>query len=89
MRASVSSPDPAGIGVSSAAARALAAASLHQCLERRRLRQRHDRPERQGRLVGVVAIGDPANRMAQDLHRRLGHVLVVVRRAGLTEVLLT
>ena len=37
--------------------------------------------------MGVVAIGDPADRVAQDLHRRLGHVLVVVRRAGLAKVL--
>jgi hypothetical protein len=37
--------------------------------------------------VGVVAIRDPTDRMAQDLHRRLGDVLVVVRRASLPQVL--
>jgi hypothetical protein len=35
----------------------------------------------------VVAIGDPADRLAEDLDRRLGDVLVVVRRAGLSQVL--
>ena len=37
--------------------------------------------------VGVVAIGDTADRMTEDLDRRLGHVLVVVRRTGLAQVL--
>jgi hypothetical protein len=35
----------------------------------------------------VVAIGDPADRMAEDLDRRLGDMLVVVRRSGLPEIL--
>ena len=85
--ASVGSPDSAGVGVSTAAARAPAAASPHQGLKRRRLRLRHDRPEGQRRPVGFVAVGDPADRVPEDLHRRLRRVLVVVRRAGLAEVL--
>ena len=47
----------------------------------------YDRPEGQWGTVGVVAIRDPAGRMAQDLHPRLGDVLVIVRRAGLPQVL--
>jgi hypothetical protein len=37
--------------------------------------------------VGVVAIGDAPDGVAQDLDGRLGKVLVVVRRAGLAKVL--
>src|SRR5271157_238667 len=35
----------------------------------------------------VVAIGDSANRMAEDLNRRLRKVLIVVRGTSLAEVL--
>lgn len=38
-------------------------------------------------VPGVMTVGDPADRVAQDLHRRLRHMLVVVCRAGLAEVL--
>jgi hypothetical protein len=38
-----------------------------------------------GGAVGVVAIGDAADRMAEDFDRRLGDVLVVVRRTRLAE----
>ena len=37
--------------------------------------------------MGVVAIRDAADRMAEDLDRRLGDMLVVVRRTGLPEIL--
>ena len=37
--------------------------------------------------MGVVAIPDPADRVAEDLHRRPGDVLVIVRSAGLSQVL--
>src|SRR5262249_6838018 len=77
----------AGVGEPSPAARALTVATPQDRRERTRLRQRHDRPEGQWGAVGVVAIRDPAHRMAQDLDRRLGHVLVIVRRARLPQVL--
>jgi hypothetical protein len=44
-------------------------------------------PGERARTVGVVAIRDAADRMAQDLHRRLGDMLVIVCRAGLPQVL--
>jgi hypothetical protein len=37
--------------------------------------------------MGVVAIRDTADRMPQDLDRRLGDVLVIVRRASLPQIL--
>ena len=37
--------------------------------------------------MGVVAIGHSANGMAENLDRRLGHVLVVVGGARLAEIL--
>ena len=77
----------AGVGEPPPAARALAVAPLEERRERGRLRQGHDRPERQRGAVGVVAVGDPADRVAEDLDRRLRDVLVVVRRAGLPQVL--
>jgi len=47
----------------------------------------HDRFERQGRWVCVVAVGDALDRLAQNLDRRLGDVLVAIRRTGLAQVL--
>ena len=55
--------------------------------ERRGLWQAEDRPERQRSPVGVVAVRDPAGRVAEDLDRRFWHVLVVVGRACLPQVL--
>jgi hypothetical protein len=37
--------------------------------------------------MGVVAIGDAAGRMAENLDRRHGDVLVIVRRTRLAKVL--
>ena len=37
--------------------------------------------------MGVVSVCYTADRMTEDFDRRLGHVLVVVRGAGLVEVL--
>ena len=54
------------------AARALTAvpALARDCRERIRLRQGHDRPERQRKRGGaVMTIRNPADRMAQDLDR--------------------
>src|SRR5690349_20467841 len=53
---SVGSIRSAGVGESPAAARALAVPPAEDRRERAGLRQRHDRPERQRRAVGVVAI---------------------------------
>ena len=36
--------------------------------------------------MGVVTIADTADRMAEDLDRRLGDMLVIVRRTGLPEI---
>ena len=83
----VGSTASAGVGEPSPAARALAVAPSQERRERTRLRQGHDRPERQRGAVGVVAVRDPADRVAEDLDRRLGDVLVVVRRARLPQVL--
>src|SRR5262249_61570086 len=49
--------------------------------------QRPSRVEGPRGSVGVVAIGDAADRMAEDLDRRLGDVLVVVHRARLAQIL--
>ena len=87
LSASVSSTESAGVGEPPPAARALAVPPRRIAENARRLRQGHDRPEGQRGPVGVVAIRDPADRMAQDLDRRLGDVLVIVRRAGLPQVL--
>src|SRR5439155_3509890 len=80
-------PRLSGVGESSAAARAVAVISADERREGGRLRECHDGLERQRRAVGVVAVGDAADGVPEDLHRRLGHVLVVVRRARLAEVL--
>src|SRR5262245_58361540 len=84
---SVSSTESAGVGEPPPAAWALAVPPSQDRRERTRLRQGHDRPEGKRGAVGIVAIRDPADRMAQDLHRRLGDVLIIVRRAGLPQVL--
>ena len=58
---SVGSTESAGVGEPSQAARALAVTPSQDRRERTRLRQGHDRPERQRSPVGVVAIRDPAD----------------------------
>ena len=40
-----------------------------------------------GVAMRVMAIGDTPDRMTEDLDRRLGHVLVVIRGTGLAKVL--
>lgn len=55
--------------------------------ECRWLRQGHDRLERQRVAVGVVPVGHTADRVTQDFNRRFRHVLVVVGRTGLPEIL--
>jgi hypothetical protein len=80
-------PHSSSVGESSLATRTLAVASLEERRERRRLRRRHDCLEGQRGSVGVVAIGDAADRMAENLDRRLGNVLVVVGRARLAQIL--
>jgi hypothetical protein len=87
LRAPVGSTDSARVGEPPPATRALAVRTSQDRRERATLRQGHDRPEGQWGTVGVVAIRDPADRMAQDLHRRLGDMLVIVCRAGLPQVL--
>ena len=51
----------------SAAARAFAVITFDHREERRGLRDSHDRLKGQRGAVGVVAVGDPADRMAEDL----------------------
>ena len=79
------STSSARVGKPPPAARAFAIASLEERRERGRLWERHDRLERQWRAVRVVAVGDAADRMAEDLDRRLRHVLVIIRRTRLAE----
>lgn len=81
-------PELAGrLGKSPPTARALAIESFSQSREGGRLRKGHNRSECQWRTVRVMAIRDPTDGMPQDLHGGLGDMLVVVRRAGLAEVL--
>src|SRR5262249_60685250 len=83
----VTSTELSGVGEGSPAARALAVVPVDQGRERGRLREGHDRLERQRGAVGVVAVGDAPDRVAQNLYRRLGQLLIVVRRARLAKVL--
>ena len=64
------------------------ATPLLQGLERGRLRQHRDSREGQRGAVSVLPVRDPADRVAEDLDRRLWHMLVVVCRAGLPPILL-
>ena len=75
------------VGESPSAARTLAIETSDKRRKCGRLRKGHDRFERQRSTMGIVAISDSADGMAEDLDRRLGNVLVVVRRASLAEVL--
>src|SRR5262245_39709486 len=77
LRASVGSTESASIGEPPPAARALAVPTSQDRRERTRLRQGHDRPVGQRRPAGIVAVRDPADRMAQDPDRRLGNMLVI------------
>ena len=87
LRSSVTSPELSGVGKWSAAARALTVVPVDQRGECGRLRDRHDRFERQRGAVGIVAVRDAADRVAQDFDRRLGQVLVVVCRTCFPKVL--
>ena len=69
------------------AARALTLEAIDHCRERRGLRQCHDGPERERSPVGVVAIRDARDGMAEYLDGRLGDVFVVVSRARFPEIL--
>src|SRR6516165_9107591 len=60
-----------GVGEWPPAAGALAVVPMDQGRERGRLREGHDRLERQRGAVGVVPVGDAPDRVAQDFHRRL------------------
>src|SRR5262249_34402299 len=62
--ASVGSTESASVGEPPPAARALAVTTSQDRRERARLRQRHDGPEGQWCTVSIVAICDPAHRMA-------------------------
>src|SRR5438128_1875192 len=86
-RSPVFSAASASVGEAPPTAGALTITPFEERRERRRLRQRHDRPERQRGAVGVVPVGDAADRVAQDLDRRLGDVLVVVGGARLAQIL--
>ena len=79
-------PDDA-VGEPSTAAWALDVPTSQGRRKCTRLRLRHDRPEGKWGAVGVAAVRDPADRIAQDLDRRLRDVLVKVRRARLPQVL--
>lgn len=65
----------------------MAVQSLHQGVKRRRLRNAHDRLERERSSMRVVAIRDPADGVPKDLDRGLRHVLVVVGCTCLAKVL--
>src|SRR5262245_33391354 len=66
-RAPITSPELSGVGEGSPAARAFAVVPVDQRRERGRLGQGHDRPEGQRCAVRVVAVGDAAYRVAEDL----------------------
>ena len=66
---------------------ALAVEPMHEPVERRRLRKRHDRLEGERISVSVVPIRHAANGMAENLDRRLRHVFIVVRRARFSQIL--
>lgn len=68
------------------AARAFTVDATQQGFEGERLGQRHDRLEREWIAMSVMSIRHSANRMAEDLNRRLGQVSVVVCRAGLAQI---
>jgi transposase len=86
-RSPATSTELSGVDKWSPAAGALAVVPVDQRRERRRLRDGHDRLERQRRAVGVVPVGDAPDRVPQDLYRRLRQALIVVRRARLPQVL--
>jgi hypothetical protein len=50
------------------------------------LRKGHDRLEGEWGSVGIVAVGNAANRVPKNLDRRFRQVLIVVSGAGLAEV---
>src|SRR5690606_2429796 len=62
------------LGEASAAAGTSSLEAACECLERRRLRQTEDRPECQRGAVGVVAVCDPADGVAENLNGRLGYM---------------
>lgn len=85
--ASVTSASSASVVEPPPATRTLAVAPFHESRERGRLREGHDRLEGQRGAMGVVAIGNAADRMAEDLDRGLRDVLVIVRRTRLAKIL--
>src|SRR5579885_3498292 len=84
--APATSPELRSVGEGSPAARALTVVAVDEGRKRGRLREGHDRLERLRGAMGVVAVGDAPDRVAQDFDGRLGQVLVVVRRARLPQV---
>jgi hypothetical protein len=71
----VPSHELSGVGEWSPAARALAVVPVNQGRERGRLRDAHDRLERRRGAMGVVAVGNAPDRVAQDSGGRLRQVL--------------
>jgi hypothetical protein len=76
-----------GLAEFSSAARALAVVSIHQGIERRWLRKRHNRFEGQRIAVGVVPIRHATDGVPENLNRRFRHVLVVVGGASFSKIL--
>ena len=68
------------------AARTLSFEAAGECLECRRLRETEDRFECQRGSMGIVSVGDPSSRVAQDLNRRFRHMLVIVGRARFSQI---
>ena len=68
------------------ATRALAFKTIDQRPKGRRLRQRHDGLESQRSTVGVMPVGDSADRVAENLDRGFWDMLVVVSRACFAQI---
>src|SRR4051794_8384163 len=87
MTAPVPSPELTGAGEWPATTWALAVEPAGQGQERGRLREGHDRLERERGPVGVVPVGDSPDRVAEDLDGRFRYMGVVVGGARLPQVL--
>lgn len=87
LRHSLICPSRVCFGEASPAAGAPAFETPSEGSGRRGLRKAEDRPVGQWCPMSIVSVGNPTCRVTEDLDRRLWHVLVIVCRTRLSEVI--